>query len=244
MPPSARTRLEADRAARRAAERRANARSSSPLRSSSSWPSPPPSASSSARHKSAAWPRPTGPPWPGTTYGSPPRKWAPASATAATPRRADPGRLRGLPVPGLPRSGNDARPDHPAPRGQRARSRVEFRIASFLDGKLGGNGSKYAANAAGCAQDAEAFKAYHGVLYAHQPDERSDGFGNRGSGALASQVDGLRGGSVRPLRTRPRLRPTGSRPPRPNSRTRADRRTPGRRAPPPSRWPGGRNSRS
>lgn len=71
--------------------------------------------------------------------------------------------------------------------------RVEYRIASFLDGKLGGNGSKYAANAAGCAQDAGAFKAYHDVLYAHQPDERSDDFGNRTRLLeLASQVDGLR----------------------------------------------------
>lgn len=71
--------------------------------------------------------------------------------------------------------------------------RVEYRIASFLDGKLGGNGSKYAANAAGCAQEAGAFRPYHDVLYTHQPDERTDGFGSRTRLLeLASQVDGLR----------------------------------------------------
>ncbi|MCF2530429.1 DsbA family protein [Yinghuangia soli] len=71
--------------------------------------------------------------------------------------------------------------------------RIEYHIASFLDKNLGGNGSKYAAAAAGCAQDAGKFKAYHDVLYANQPDESSDKFGKRSYLLdLASKVDGLR----------------------------------------------------
>lgn len=71
--------------------------------------------------------------------------------------------------------------------------RLEFHIASFLDRNLGGNGSKYAANAAGCAQDAGKFKPYHDVLYANQPDESSDKFGkNSNLLDLAGKVEGLR----------------------------------------------------
>lgn len=71
--------------------------------------------------------------------------------------------------------------------------RVEFHIASFLDEGLGGTGSRYAANAAGCAQDAGKFTAYHDVLFAHQPPESDDGFGRPSRLLdLANQVDGLR----------------------------------------------------
>jgi len=71
--------------------------------------------------------------------------------------------------------------------------RIDYHIASFLDGKLGGNGSKYAANAAGCAQTAGKFAAYHDLLYANQPDELDDKFGSRSYLLdLAGQVEGLR----------------------------------------------------
>ncbi|WP_436787345.1 DsbA family protein [Yinghuangia sp. YIM S10712] len=71
--------------------------------------------------------------------------------------------------------------------------RLDFHIASFLDRNLGGNGSKYAANAAACAQDVGKFKAYHDVLYANQPDESSDRFGDKSYLLeLADQVEGLR----------------------------------------------------
>ncbi|NUP35039.1 MAG: thioredoxin domain-containing protein [Streptomycetaceae bacterium] len=71
--------------------------------------------------------------------------------------------------------------------------RVDYHIASFLDRNLGGNGSKYAANAAACAVDAGKFKQYHDVLYANQPNETSDKFGNKAYLLeLANQVDGLR----------------------------------------------------
>jgi protein-disulfide isomerase len=71
--------------------------------------------------------------------------------------------------------------------------KIDYHIASFLDGKLGGNGSKYAANAAGCAQTAGKFAAYHDTLYANQPDELDDKFASRSYLLdLAGKVDGLR----------------------------------------------------
>lgn len=69
--------------------------------------------------------------------------------------------------------------------------KVEYHIASFLDGNLGGGGSKRAANAAGCAADQGKFKAYHDILYANQPPESQDGFTNARLIELAKQVDGL-----------------------------------------------------
>lgn len=71
--------------------------------------------------------------------------------------------------------------------------KIDYHIASFLDGKLGGNGSKYAANAAGCAQTAGKFAAYHDILFANQPDELDDKFASRSYLLdLAGQIDGLR----------------------------------------------------
>jgi protein-disulfide isomerase len=74
------------------------------------------------------------------------------------------------------------------------RIRVEYHIASFLDGRLGGNGSRRAANAAACAQDAGLFRPYHDLLFAEQPEESDDAFADRDHLLdLASRVDGLRG---------------------------------------------------
>ncbi|WP_406295685.1 DsbA family protein [Embleya sp. NBC_00888] len=71
--------------------------------------------------------------------------------------------------------------------------KIDYHIASFLDGKLGGNGSKYAANAAGCAQTAGKFAQYHDTLFANQPDELDDKFGSRAYLLdLAGKVEGLR----------------------------------------------------
>ncbi|NUP31566.1 MAG: thioredoxin domain-containing protein [Streptomycetaceae bacterium] len=73
------------------------------------------------------------------------------------------------------------------------RFRVEYHIASFLDDRLGGNGSRRAANAAACAQQAGKFRDYHEVLFANQPDEDDDAFGKRAHLLdLAGKVDGLR----------------------------------------------------
>jgi protein-disulfide isomerase len=47
---------------------------------------------------------------------------------------------------------------------------------SFLDRQLGNDSSLRAANAAGCAQDAGAFAAYHDTVFANQPAREGDGY--------------------------------------------------------------------
>ncbi|WP_052851769.1 DsbA family protein [Streptomyces avicenniae] len=70
--------------------------------------------------------------------------------------------------------------------------RVEYHLVSIIDGNLGGNGSKYAANAAACARDADRFTEYHDVLFGNQPAETDDAFGDRTRLLdLAADVDGL-----------------------------------------------------
>ncbi|MEV4557568.1 thioredoxin domain-containing protein [Kitasatospora sp. NPDC049285] len=69
---------------------------------------------------------------------------------------------------------------------------VNYHIVSFIDRSLGGNGSKYGANALACAQNAGHFRDYHDVLYRNQPDETEDSFGNKQTLiTLAKQVPGL-----------------------------------------------------
>lgn len=73
------------------------------------------------------------------------------------------------------------------------RVRVEYQIASFLDAKLGGLGSRRAANAAACAQAAGHFRAYHDALFAAQPGESDDAFADRSRLlGIADSVSGLR----------------------------------------------------
>ncbi|MEU0741757.1 thioredoxin domain-containing protein [Streptomyces sp. NPDC006134] len=70
--------------------------------------------------------------------------------------------------------------------------RVEYRLATIIDGGMGGSGSRKAANAAACAQDAGKFTPYHDVLYDNQPAEADDAFGrNDKLIELAGKVDGL-----------------------------------------------------
>ncbi|WP_100835743.1 DsbA family protein [Kitasatospora fiedleri] len=70
--------------------------------------------------------------------------------------------------------------------------RVDYHLVSFIDRSLGGNGSKYGANALACAQDAGHFRDYHDVLYRNQPDETADSFGSKQTLIdLAKQVPGL-----------------------------------------------------
>ncbi|MFC4326788.1 DsbA family protein [Streptomyces andamanensis] len=71
--------------------------------------------------------------------------------------------------------------------------RVEYTLASFLDARLGGQGSKKAANALRAALEAGRFAEYHAVLFAHQPEESVDGFTDAYLLELASRVKGLRG---------------------------------------------------
>ncbi|MFG3306110.1 DsbA family protein [Streptomyces wuyuanensis] len=70
--------------------------------------------------------------------------------------------------------------------------KVEYHLATIIDGGMGGNGSRRAANAAACAQDAGKFVEYHDVLYQNQPPETEDAFGdNKRLIELAGKVPGL-----------------------------------------------------
>lgn len=74
--------------------------------------------------------------------------------------------------------------------------RIEYHFATFLDGALGGKGSKRALNALGAAANESPgkFMAYADVLFTHHPDdEKDDKFGSTATLLdLADQVDGLR----------------------------------------------------
>ncbi|SCE53307.1 Protein-disulfide isomerase [Streptomyces sp. DvalAA-14] len=71
--------------------------------------------------------------------------------------------------------------------------RTEYHLVTLIDGNLGGSGSLNAANAAGCAQDAGEFRAYHDVLYANQPEEQDDAFAKKSTLLqLAGKVSGLK----------------------------------------------------
>jgi protein-disulfide isomerase len=70
--------------------------------------------------------------------------------------------------------------------------KVEYHLATLIDGNMGGSGSRNAANAAACAQDAGKFPAYHDVLYENQPEETNDAYAkNSKLIELAGKVDGL-----------------------------------------------------
>ncbi|GGL84594.1 membrane protein [Streptomyces fumigatiscleroticus] len=70
--------------------------------------------------------------------------------------------------------------------------KVDYHLATIIDGNMGGSGSRTAANAAACAQDAGEFTGYHDVLYDNQPQETDDAYsGNDKLIELAGKVDGL-----------------------------------------------------
>ncbi|MFK4067925.1 DsbA family protein [Streptomyces sp. NPDC029674] len=70
--------------------------------------------------------------------------------------------------------------------------KVEYHLATLIDGNMGGSGSRRSANAAACAQDAGKFTPYHDVLFKNQPPEPDDAFGkNDKLIELAGEVDGL-----------------------------------------------------
>ncbi|MEQ8145922.1 thioredoxin domain-containing protein [Streptomyces sp. OP7] len=72
-------------------------------------------------------------------------------------------------------------------------ARTEYTLASFLDDRVGGTGSKKAVNALRAALEQGKFVEYHEVLYANQPEESVDGFTDAGLLDLADRVEGLRG---------------------------------------------------
>ncbi|CAL9415764.1 DsbA family protein [Streptomyces sp. enrichment culture] len=70
--------------------------------------------------------------------------------------------------------------------------KVEYHLATIIDGNMGGSGSRKAANASACAQDAGKFTAYHDVLFDNQPPEPDDAFAEEDKLIeLAGKVDGL-----------------------------------------------------
>ncbi|MGJ5896290.1 DsbA family protein [Streptomyces niveiscabiei] len=70
--------------------------------------------------------------------------------------------------------------------------KVEYHLATLIDGNLRGSGSRKAANAAACAQDVGKFPAYHDVLYDSQPQETDDAYAKEAKLIeLAGKVDGL-----------------------------------------------------
>ncbi|MFG2952646.1 DsbA family protein [Streptomyces sp. NPDC048291] len=70
--------------------------------------------------------------------------------------------------------------------------RIEYHLVTLIDGNLGGSGSRNAANAAACAQDAGKFRDLHDVLYENQPKETDDAFASNDKLIeLAGKVQGL-----------------------------------------------------
>ncbi|WP_198546013.1 DsbA family protein [Actinacidiphila yeochonensis] len=70
--------------------------------------------------------------------------------------------------------------------------RVQYTMASFLDGNLGGGGSKRAVNALRAALAQHHFAELHTLIYQFQPPETTDGFTAAYLLELASHVPGLR----------------------------------------------------
>ncbi|MGK4579993.1 DsbA family protein [Kitasatospora sp. HPMI-4] len=73
--------------------------------------------------------------------------------------------------------------------------KIEYHLATFLDANLGGKGSHNALAAAGAAlnEGTDKFKQFHDVLYANQPNEQTDGFGDVNHLLdLAGKVPGLK----------------------------------------------------
>ncbi|MFE6758678.1 DsbA family protein [Streptomyces sp. NPDC057684] len=71
--------------------------------------------------------------------------------------------------------------------------RTEYTLASFLDDRLGGKGSKKAANALRAALEQGKFVEYHDLLFQEQPEEAVDGYTDAFLLRMASHVEGLRG---------------------------------------------------
>ena len=74
----------------------------------------------------------------------------------------------------------------------RREAKTQYTLASFLDDRLGGKGSKKAVNALRAALEAGRFAAFHEMLYAHQPEESVDGFTDAYLLKLAGRIHGLR----------------------------------------------------
>jgi protein-disulfide isomerase len=73
--------------------------------------------------------------------------------------------------------------------------KIQYHLATFLDDNLGGTGSMDALEVAAAALNQggpSAFKAFHDILFANQPAETTDGFGNLNTLLdMAKKVPGL-----------------------------------------------------
>ncbi|MDT0391208.1 DsbA family protein [Streptomyces dubilierae] len=69
---------------------------------------------------------------------------------------------------------------------------AQYTLASFLDDRVGGDGSKKAVNALRAALKEGKFVEYHEVLFLNQPEESVDGYTDAYLLKLAGQVEGLR----------------------------------------------------
>ncbi|MFC7216654.1 DsbA family protein [Streptomyces polyrhachis] len=70
--------------------------------------------------------------------------------------------------------------------------KAEYRLVTLIDNNLKGHGSLNAANAAACSAGSDDFRAYHDVLYANQPPESTDDYGDKDKlKELAKKVPGL-----------------------------------------------------
>ncbi|MFF7082491.1 DsbA family protein [Streptomyces lavendulae] len=71
--------------------------------------------------------------------------------------------------------------------------RTEYTLSSALDGRLGGTGSKKAANALRAALEQGKFAEYRAVLLRSQPEENGDGYTDTLLLQTGSRVESLRG---------------------------------------------------
>ena len=70
---------------------------------------------------------------------------------------------------------------------------VIYHPVHLIDNNNGGSGSVNGGNAAACAQDSGQFMPLHDILYANQPDEKTDGFGDKKTIlALADKIPALK----------------------------------------------------
>lgn len=72
------------------------------------------------------------------------------------------------------------------------RATAQYTLASFLDDRVGGSGSKKAVNALRAALEEGKFVEFHEVLYFYQPEESVDGYTDAYLLKLAGEVEGLR----------------------------------------------------
>ena len=67
---------------------------------------------------------------------------------------------------------------------------VTYHAVRLLDANNTGTGSRNGGNAVACAQDSGQFVAMHDVLYANQPDEKTDGYGGTAGNTLILKLAG------------------------------------------------------